>query len=373
MVNQDKKHQKSQSKRTKNSKPSCLKVIVLLILFVTLTLTTLLSIISYDLLQVANNSALQKNALDEIVIESGLIYQWLQSYATQKLEDGSVQGESGIWYLISRLSPEDWEALNGKIITEDFRIGLVNSTVNAFTQWLKSDEYDLTLKWNLSPLINVLSNELTKESVEDFIRSLPVCTQEELNAILLQITTRPLDQIQIENLCKLPDPFLEQQVNFFYGSLSWAENDLAAEIEISLWQDVQGVNQRDIRMIKTAFKAVGFMGEWGWILVFALLVLILVLCLPSLDDIALWLGVPFILSGTALVALAVACRGIALLGLSLPIIKGEPNLNTAINSSLLKLLDNVHHPMLWQGVGLLAIGFILFCVLLIRNLTRRSN
>jgi hypothetical protein len=236
---------------------------------------------------------------------------------------------------------------------------------------LRFDDAPLQFNWNLVPVKNHLAGDPGQQALSIAFASLPDCTQEEVNAFLSQAST---GVIEMEELCRLPEPLGAQQQALFNAEMLGFGAAIPETYQFNTLQNATPELTRTLTRTRSVLEFSRFLGRWGWMISFVVLLTIAAIGVRSLDSAGILLGLPLIMSGMLTLAAAVVSRFFLLGGLNDQlVISSNPALDTILELGVLNLSDHIFQTMLWQGVALLTVGGLLFVIMALRKIITQSR
>ena len=340
----------------------------LTILSIAFIFVTILTLVGFNIRRVVNNQDLLTEVLVKELIDSPQFSQFAGEYIGQRAAGATAQGKLGFWSLLAAVPQADLDRIQGMLLPREFLVSMVAITVNEFNLWLEADQTDLQLAWDLSPIKNNLSGEPGWETVNLVFRTLPACTQDQIDLFFYQASTGG----NADLICALPAPYDEQQKIIIYNELGAINASIPTSTSVNLMESGSEKLVQTLSATKFIVRAARFIGVWGWVLSAFLLILITAVGVRSLDTAGIWLGLPFMVTGMASLALAVSGRGLLISGISSRLgLDLVPLVVQVIDASFVALSGSILEPLLWEGLAMLAVGGLLFVVMILKRILRK--
>ena len=351
-----------------SQKTSFGRTVLLTILSMAFIFVTILTLVGFNIRRVVNNQELLTDILVKELIDSPQYSQFIGDSIAERAASGKAQGVVNFWVLVAGVPQADLDRIQGMLLPREFLITLVSSTVEEFTLWLEADQRELQLAWDLSPIKNNLSGEPGWETVNLVLGTLPACTQDQIELFFYQASTGG----NADLICALPAPYDEQQKTLIYNELGAINASIPAFASVNLMESGSAKLVQTLSTTKAIVRAARFIGRWGWVLSILLLTLLAVVGVRSLDSAGVWLGLPFMVTGMGSLALAVSGRGLIISGISNRLgLDFYPLVAQVIDLCFVALSGSILEPLLWEGLALLAVGGLLFVVMILKRILRR--
>lgn len=346
------------------------RTFLLVLLSILFVISALVTVINYDVWRVFFNPPLIKGILTDEFIESDLVPRVLEDFSARRAEQRVERGEAlsgvdepDIQLLLSYVGFEAWTEIKNLIITDDFIIHLVSVSVDGIYKWLDSPDPLPAFVWEMTPIKDRLVGQDGEDAIMTAYRSMPECTPEELEDFHSRLATMPPGVEILYNLCQFPDPWEEDQIGDYVNALIDFNQNVPEAYDFNQLLEGSMAARGAARLIKTALKLNQFLGPWGWTISLALLILIALIGVRSLNDAAKWLGIPILISGILILGIHFLIAG------QVPdLIAGRlasqlsPLLITEISASIGQLTVHVFQPLLVEGLVLSGIGLVLIII-----------
>lgn len=352
------------------SKPKTAKTILLILLSILFVISTLLTLISYDVWRVLFNPPLIKSILVDEFIQSDLVPRVLEDLSAQRALQRVERGESlsgvdepDIQLLVSFVDFEAWTEIKNLIISNEFITHLVSVSVDGIYEWLDAPDPLPTFVWEMTPIKDRLVGEEGEEAIMTAYRTMPECTPEEIDDFQSRLAAMPPNVEVLYNLCQFPDPWQEDQVDDYINALIDVNQNVPAAYDFNQMLESNMAAGNVPHLAKTTVRILRILGQWGWIVSVALIILIAVIGVRSLNSAGKWLGIPILISGALPIVLHFLVRNQFFeLVMGRFTTQMSPLLRTEISNSINRLTGHFLQPLLIEGVVLLGVGLILLVI-----------
>lgn len=370
-----------QKKTPKSKKKPAGLVFLLVILSILFVLASLVTVFGYDVWRIAFNPTLVKQMLTDEIISSPLVPRILEDLSLRRAEERVESGESlsgvnepDIELLLSYVGYEEWDEIRSLIVTEDFISHLVSVSVDGIYSWIDSDEASPQFVWDMSELKDRLVDQQGEDAIMIAYEQLPECTDEEIADFTSRLAAMPSGVEVLYNLCQFPDPWQEDQIDDYIHALIDVNQNIPDEYDFNEMLGNAGLSTGVLSAIKTLLRMVRFIGQWGWIVPLALLLLIVVIGVRSWDNLGKWLGIPLFISGALIVGFVLLLIPSFLEMLSNAIsTEFSDLLREEVLASFTRLSDYVTQPILLQGAIILGVGVLLIVVMIVINSAKKKK
>ena len=343
------------------------RTFLLVLLSILFVISALVTVINYDVWRVFFNPPLIKSILRDEFIESDLVPRVLEDFsarrAAQRVERGEALSgvdEPDIQLLLSYVNFESWKEIKNLIITDDFITHLVSVSVDGIYAWLDTPDPMPALVWEMFPIKDRLVGQDGEDAIITAYRTLPECTPEDLEDFHSRLEAMPPGVEVLYNLCQFPDPWEEDQIGDYVNALIDFNQNVPAAYNFNQMLGGGLAASGAARLIKSALKLNQFLGPWGWTISLALLVLIALIGVRSVNAAGKWLGIPILISGVLTLGIHFLIAG------QVPdFVAGRlasqlsPLLITEISASIGHLTVHVFQPLLVEGLVLSGVGLVL--------------
>lgn len=353
-------------------------------LFVTLAillgLFIVIGLLSFNAWRVLFNPSLVKESLTEEFITSELVPATLEVFSTwrakQRFENKeSLSGvnEPDIVLLVSFMKAAEWREVKELLITDDFIINTVSSSVDGLYAWIDSKDIWPDINWDMELVKQRLSGQEGRDAVLIAYHALPEATDEDIADFKHRLSQVPPGVEILYNLCQFPDKWngkkvdwREDQIADYMDALASVNDNLPAIFNFST-EFGQSASEENLILVKTFLRAIRITALAGGLLVVALIALIAGLKVRSRKALGKYVGIPLLAGGALVVLLALIGRpGIiaAVKGVLLSAVSDYARLE--ISNSLTRLMSVYFLPLLIQGAVIAGIGLLLLLLMLIK-------
>jgi len=335
-----------------------------------------LSLTLFNLGEVLFSEPAVERITSSVVVDSDLVPGALDFITNQRAEEISqeieTQGENNqlnLFYLIEGMEIEDWRNMREELLTDEILKQWISSSVNGFFYWLNSPQTKPEMQWNMRPLIERMKGPPGRRVVNTYYNSLPDCTDLQME----EMKTDPGDPLpkvaMVENLCKLSTFPHQEQIKVYQEILSMAVDRMPGEYDLTqrLVEEDGALNKpfavkKNLRSYRQGLALL-------LLAPLALLLLIIVFGVRSLEELGLWWGIPLV--GGSLIAfvtsLLVRPLWTGILSERMPeTIPATSVLYHELIAGSARLIGEVFNPLRWQsflilllGLGLLVMGFVI--------------
>ncbi|NLE45333.1 MAG: hypothetical protein GX620_11480 [Chloroflexi bacterium] len=336
-----------------------------------------LALLAFDIGRVAFNPPLLKCVLTDEVVNSDLIpvaLEWFSDRrAQQRVESGeALTGvtEPDIVLLMSYLNRDDWRRIKAEVLTDEMLAAWVSVMVDGAYAWIGSDDLVPQVTFDLQPLKARVDSEHGVNGILIAYGKLPPCTDDQIVDFQVRLDAAPAGTEVLYNLCQFPDPWHEDQFSDYVDALS----DVVAAVpdSFALTSELTAASASPVNLqvlvLKQQLRLLRTVMSITWAFPLALLLLILLLKVRTLDALARWWGVPLLIGGALTLVVALVLRGTigGLLAGRLLWMAPEIIVQEAIRS-VNRLLAEVFRPMLLQAGVVTAIGLVLTVFVFVRR------
>ncbi len=345
------------------------------ILIVALPLSLLLN----DLGDVVFNQEEIGGIAEDVIINSEIIPAALEFITNGRAEQISTKIENtdrpegkelNLYNLISGMEDEDWIRFQGALLADDVIGSWVVNTVGGFFSWLNSDDPFPNIRWDMRPLLRKMSGQEGRQAVVAYYESLPDCTDLQME----EMQTQPGDPLprakMVEELCKLSTFPHAEQIQVYDDIMQMVVDATPPEYDATqaLLKESSGIT--GLYTLKWRIRTYRWNLDIALLIPLALLFLILLFGVRSLEGLGQWWGIPLIGGGlisliTALLAVPL-WRGLLTGNLMPKAIPQTSLLYVEIVNGTSRVVGPIFSPLIWQafliliiGAGLLTMSFIL--------------
>jgi hypothetical protein len=316
---------------------------------------------------------------EDVIINSEIIPAALEFITNRRAEQISTKIENtdrpegrelNLYNLIASMEDEDWISFQKALLADDVIGGWVVDTVGGFFGWLNSDDPFPNIRWDMGQLLRKMAGQEGKQAVVAYYESLPDCTDLQME----EMQTQPGDPLprakMVEELCKLSTFPHAEQIQVYDDVMQMVVDATPQEYDApqALLKESSGIV--GLYTLKWRVRTYRWNLDTVLLIPLALLFLVLVFGVRSMEGLGQWWGIPLIGGGlisliTALLAVPL-WRGL-LTGNFMPeAIPQTSLLYVEIVNGTSRVIGPIFSPLTWQafliliiGAGLLTMSFIL--------------
>lgn len=344
-----------------------------------------LALVVNNLGDVIFNEDLFREISVDVVVNSDVVPAALEFVTNQQAgEISSKLGETerpegrglNLYNLIFAMQDDDWIKFKEALLSDDVITGWVEGTVHSLFAWLDSEDAVPLIVWNMDPLLQKMAGPPGDEAVEAYYNSLPDCSDLQMEEMSTQ-TGEPLPRAKmVEELCKLSTFPHTEQIQVYTDVMQMVVD--ATPREFNATQALlNGREQiRGAYTLKWQLRSWRYMMDTSMLYPLALLFLILIFGVRSVEALGQWWGIPLI--GGSLITLISSLlsgplwRGI-LTGNMPEAIPKTSLLYYQIVDSTTRVISPVFNPLIVQSFVLLLIGAGLFTMSFILKIRRAGE
>jgi hypothetical protein len=263
------------------------------------------SLLAFNLYRVLFDPSRVKALIADEAINSDLVpiaLEWFSDrQASGQAENGAPLGnldKPNIALLIPHLDRRAWRAISNELLTEAFVVDAVSTVVDGIYSWIEGNDPVPRIVLDLEPLQNRVMGDSGLSAAIVAFDNLPDCSEEQVSETYESASAAQPSPELLSELCKLPDPWQEQQITGFVGAFVKAISDLPGQFafgdRLSQLVEEEGV---ELGSIKQQLRVLRNIGRVSLLLPLVLLALITVLFFRSPWSLGLWIGAPLILGG----------------------------------------------------------------------------
>jgi hypothetical protein len=316
---------------------------------------------------------------EDVIINSQVIPAALEFMTNRRAEqisnkiedtDRPEGKELNLYNLIYGMKDEDWINFQQALLADDVIGGWVVQTVGGFFNWLDSEDPFPIIRWDVKPLIRKMGGPEGKQAVVAYYESLPDCTDLQME----EMQTQPGDPLprakMVEELCKLSTFPHNEQIQVYNDVMQMVVDAMPPEYDVTQALLKESTDIKGSYTLKWMIRSFRWRLDIVLLIPLALLFLILLFGVRSLEGLGQWWGIPLVGGGlisliTALLAVPL-WRGVLTGNLMPDTIPQTSLLYVEIVNGTSRVIGPIINPLVWQafliliiGAGLLAMAFIL--------------
>jgi len=345
------------------------------ILIVALPLSLLLN----DLGDVIFNQEQIEGIAEDVIINSEIVPAALEFSTNRRAEQISTKIENtdrpegkelNLYNLIYGMEDEDWINFQKALLAENVIGSWIKDSVSGFFSWLNSDDPFPLIRWDMKPLLREMSGPQGKQAVIAYYESLPDCTDLQMEEMMTQ-PGDPLPRAKmVEELCKLSTFPHAEQIQVYNDVMQMVVDATPAEFDATQAVLKESSDINGLYTLKWRIRTYRWRLDTALLIPLALLFLILLFGVRSMEGLGQWWGIPLI--GGGLIALLTGLlavplwRGLLTGNLMPKAIPQTSLLYVEIVNGTSQVIGPIFNPLIWQafiiliiGGGLLAMSFIL--------------
>jgi hypothetical protein len=347
--------------------------IFLAILFV---LFSILGLIGFNIWRVLFNPRLVKDTLTQEVMSTEIVPSTLEVFsewrAKQRVENSeSLSGvnEPDIVLLLSFLKVEDWQEIEKLLVTDEFVVHLVSTSVDGLYLWIDSDDTWPAINWDMRQLKERMVGKEGEDAIMIAYSRMPEATDEQIADFKHRLSQVPEGVEVLYNLAQFPDPWYDDQVADYMDALQDANDNIPADFEFSKEFGMKSEKQSmDPLMVKNLLRIIRFAAIAFWIIALILLLLIIWLKVRSRNTLGRFIGIPMLISGAIVVAIALVGKWLIISAVINSLLSTTSDFaRLEITNSLTRLSSIFFQPLLIQGAVVGGIGIALIVIMLIKR------
>ncbi len=343
---------------------------VAIFLAVMFVLFAVLGIIGFNVWRVLFNPRLVKEALVQEVTSTDIVpgtlelfSEWRAKKRVENNESLSGVNEPDIVLLLSYMKAEDWKQVKELLVTDEFVVHIISTSVDGVYLWIDSDDIWPDIHWDMTQFKQRLVGQNGEDAIMIAYNKLPPATDEQIADFKHRLSQVPEGVEVLYNLAQFPEPWTQDQVGDYIDSLNDANENIPADFEFSK-EFGQTSSQQASMQAKAMLRTIRFVAIALWVLALILLALILGLKVRSWKTLGKFVGIPLIIVGAIAVAIALICQPIVINMISNNLLSGASDFaKTELTGSFRTLSALFFRPLLWQGIVIGALG-ILFVILM---------
>ena len=316
------------------------------LLAILLVLTTVLAIFLFNFERKAFSPALYQR-----VFANENFYGRIPVVMGQALANGNKH--SNLPVSLQGLSAQGWEKFLRTLLPPETLKVMGDQALASMFAYLNSETNSATI--SLMPLKASLQTDAGTQAVIGLIQTLPACTLEQI----AQIALAALTQQQIA-LCNPPEQLLGVIMPLIQVQLQSASAVIPNEVTLASVQDQQNDPRQRLKIARLMMRL-------SPLLPLGFLLLLTLVTVRSLHEWLNWWGFPIMASGVIAALMGLTSAPIASL-----VIKGilEKRMPVYLPSILFEngnqlaaaIVDELLKPVLWQGVMLALLGFVMVLI-----------
>ncbi len=284
---------------------SCMKLTtrILAAIFVLLFIVTLpFGLLAFFTSNMIFNPEKLDKMLNESLIESGVLRESLTEILSETKFGNDSEEDAEVQHALSELGFEDWSRIVDIIILDEWLGNQIKETIVSANAWLDDDRLRPDLSIDLHPIKEKMQGEGLHEIINLIVDSWPTCTQAQVD----QMQQSMIESGQAPILyCEPPEPLRSELIDFAARRFQEFFREMPASF--SLFElDEGNQNPEDVDLFKERIRMIRAFTMGGWLLSAALLGLIMVLVIRSWRDVALWWGIPILITGVLTIALGLS-------------------------------------------------------------------
>jgi len=321
----------------------------------------------------------------EVIVNSDIVPAALEFLTNRQAEEISTKIEDterpegrglNLNNLILTMEDEDWIDFREALLTDELVATWIRDTIHNLFVWLDSEDSFPVIIWNLEPLIQKMTGQTGQEAVEAYYESLPDCTDLQMEELKTQ-PGEPLPRSKmVEELCKLSTFPHGEQIQVYNDVMKMVVDATPREYNATqaLFKGRDGI--RGPYTLKYQFRTYRLLMDIVLLTPLALLFLILIFGVRSLEALGQWWGIPLI-GGSLITLISSLLAGTLWRGfLTLNIPGAIPKtslLYFQIIESTSRVISPIFAPLIIQSFVLLLIGAGLFTMALILRMRRAGD
>lgn len=275
--------------------------------------------------------------------------------------------------LIFSMKDKDWIDFKAALLDDEMLARLISETVSSLFDWLDSEDPLPRITWNMEPLIQNMSGERGKEAVKAYYESLPDCTDLQMEEMQTQ-PGEPLPRVKmVEELCKLSTFPHAEQIEVYNDVMKMVVDATPREFDATQSILKGGEQTRGAYTAKWRIRTYRYNMDIVLLVPLALLFLILIFGVRSLESLGQWWGIPLI-GGGLIALLSSLLSGTLWRGYLTGNMPGDiPQtslLYHQIVESTSRVVAPIFNPLIWQSFVILLIGAGLFTMSFILRIRR---
>ncbi|MBT3319845.1 MAG: hypothetical protein HN948_06515 [Clostridia bacterium] len=347
--------------------------IFLAILFV---FFSIFGLIGFNIWRVLFNPQLVKQTLTQEVTQTQLVPSALELFsegrAQQRVENSeSLSGvtEPDIVLLLSFMKAEDWQEVRQLLVTDEFVVHLISTSVDGLYLWIDSEDEWPAINWDMRLLKERMVGQEGIDAVMVAYSKMPEATDEQIADFKHRLSQVPEGVEVLYNLAQFPDPWFDDQVADYVDALQDANDNIPADFDFSKEFGLGSSEQSmDPLVVKNILRIVRFAAIAFWVIALILLILILSLKVRSRNTLGRFVGIPMLIIGAIVVAIAIVGKWAIMSAVAGSLLSMTSDFaRLEITNSVARLTALFFQPLLIQGAVVGAIGIILIVIMLIRR------
>ncbi len=345
-----------------------------------------LALLLNNLGEVAFNQEEVGKIVEDVVINSKIIPATLEFITNRQAEQISNKIENpdrpegrelNLYNLIYGMEDDDWVRFQNALLADEVIGGWIDDTVQGVFYWLDSDEPVPEIRWDMKPLIRKMRGPEGKNAVVAYYESLPDCTDLQMEEMQTQ-PGEPLPRAKmVEALCKLSTFPHAEQIEVYDDVMNMAVDAIPPEYNATQALMKQRGEFSGVYTLKWRIRTIRWNLDAVLLIPLALMFLILILGVRSLEGLGQWWGIPLI--GGGLIALITGLlavplwRGFLTGSLMPEAIPQTSLLYIEIVKGTSRMIPPIFNPLIWQAFIILILGAVMLAMSFILRMRRETG
>jgi len=363
---------KKKDKKNRKGAPTAIAVILAILLVI----IAVVGLVGFNIWRVLFNPTLVKDTLTDEVLSTELVPSTLEVFsewrADQRVKNNealSGVNEPDIVLLMSFLKAQDWKGIRNLLVTDDFVVHLISTSVDGLYLWIDSDDLWPHIIWEMDALKSRATGQEGEDAIMIAYEALPEATEEQIADFEHRLSQVPEGVEVLYNLCQFPDPWHEDQVNDYIDALKDTSDNIPSRFNFSeeFGGDTSDPATAPVQL-KAQLRLVRTLALVSWIVALVLLALLLALKVRSKKSLGKYIGIPLLIIGVIGVIIALVVKPIIINMVTTSLLSTTSDFaRVEIIGSLNRLTAIFFQPLLIQAAVIGGIGVILIIVMFIKR------
>lgn len=345
--------------------------VILAIIFV---FVATIGLIGFNVWRVLFNPTLVKETLTEEVTTSQIVpstlemfSEWRAQARVDNKEALSGVTEPDIVLLLSFLKAEDWKEIKDLLITDEFVIHLISTSIDGIYRWIDSEDIWPQITWDMTQLKQQMSGQNGEDAITVAYLKLPIATEEDIADFKSRLAKVPPGVEVLYNLAQFPEPWHEDQINDYIDALDDAAENISEKFVFS---EVFGMSlsipDTSLILAKNLLRLIRNLALTSWIAALVLLLLIAAIKVRSKRTLGKFIGIPLAISGIIAMVMALVMQPMIIKLVTSNLLESiSEYAHNEISNSLVRLSLVFFTPLLIQGAVIAGIGVLLIVLMFV--------